>query len=362
MFREQPTPNADDKIANFDIAGKSVAGTMQNYDNVAGGLDKKIRKNAVHAIEFFVGANSEFFEGLPDEKKLDYLKDSLMYIAKKHGAENVIAASIHLDEKTPHLTAIVMPVAIDKKGRKGLSAKAFYGGSKHKMREVQDDFHAKVAKKHGLGRGEVGSEAVHKPAKQMRNEMKKALAAAEKREAEATTILSKTRDHVKRLEGVETNVRSGFYENVIKNWKAMEQKIVFDTPKPAWGEFAKEYRKRIVGRAEEFQKFMREVVRDGTKIMDRMLWAIEKNNPHLDTQHKREKQAELEKAALKSMAQKEAAQKKEEERLEREAAKLEQKKKKEQEEDEKRRRRLYLTEKARAKKQKQREKDRGMGR
>jgi len=355
MFREQPTPNADDKIANFDIVGKSVAGTMQNYDNVAGGLDKKIRKNAVHAIEFFVGANSEFFEGLPDEKKLDYLTDSLMYIAKKHGAENVIAASIHLDEKTPHLTAIVMPVAIDKKGRKGLSAKAFYGGSKHKMREVQDDFHAKVAKKHGLGRGEVGSEAIHKPAKQMRNEMKKALAAAEKMEAEATTILSKTRDHVKRLEGVETNVRSGFYEKVIQHWKAMEQKIVFDTPKPAWGEFAKEYRKRIVDRAEEFQKFMREVVRDGTKIMDGMLWAIEKNNPHLDTQHKREKQAELENAVLERRAQEEAARK---EQLVAEKAKEQ----REIEERERKKRVAETAAKLRAKKKKEREKDRGMGR
>ena len=32
---------------------------------------------------------------------------------------------------------------------------------------------AKVAKKHGLGRGEVGSAAIHKPAKQMRNKNEK---------------------------------------------------------------------------------------------------------------------------------------------------------------------------------------------
>jgi len=50
------------------------------------------------------------------------------------------------------------------------------------MREFQDDFYEKVAKRHGLGRGEVGSAARYKPAKQVRNEMKKALAATEKME------------------------------------------------------------------------------------------------------------------------------------------------------------------------------------
>ena len=66
-----------------------------------------------------------------------------------------MAAVVHRDEATPHLSAFVVPLTQD--GR--LSAKEFIGG-RSKMREDQSTY-AESVKKLGLERGIEGSRATH---------------------------------------------------------------------------------------------------------------------------------------------------------------------------------------------------------
>ncbi|WP_223952241.1 plasmid recombination protein, partial [Aeromonas hydrophila] len=64
--------------------------------------------------------------------------------------------SIHLDEKTPHMSAFVVPLTKD--GR--LSAKEFIG-NRTKMSNDQSSY-AEAVKHLGLVRGIEGSKATHK--------------------------------------------------------------------------------------------------------------------------------------------------------------------------------------------------------
>jgi hypothetical protein len=112
----------------------------------------------VLCLEYLITASPEFFDK-PDgtqSRRGDYFNDSLKWLEAKHGKENIVATSMHLDEKTPHLVAYVVP--IDGKGR--LNCKAFTG-TRELLRGMQTDFAEGVGKKHNLERGVEGSKARH---------------------------------------------------------------------------------------------------------------------------------------------------------------------------------------------------------
>ena len=86
------------------------------------------------------------------------------------GPESVVAAAgWHRDEAAPHVHVLAVPRPEGGSGRIGWCAvrdaavSRICGGGRagSKYRVLQDDFHARVSHRFGLGRGEVGSEAVH---------------------------------------------------------------------------------------------------------------------------------------------------------------------------------------------------------
>jgi len=110
--------------------------------------DVNIRSNAVLALDLLVTVPSEDMNRKSPEEIRAFLSDGYRWIVEKHGAENVMLATVHHDELGPHLHVMVAPM---KEGK--LNARDFYGGSRFKMREVQDDFYDKVSRHHGLERG-----------------------------------------------------------------------------------------------------------------------------------------------------------------------------------------------------------------
>ncbi len=155
-MREQNTPNADPnklkdnqtfRFKNGELVGSNtVADCMNNYHNK---LPKKIRKNAVHCLEFVVSGSHEQMMKMTEKERYKFFSESALHIAKKcGGTKNIIHAQIHNDEKTPHLTLFIVP--IDDKGK--LNARKFVGGTKDVMRKWQTEI-AEVGKKYGLERG-----------------------------------------------------------------------------------------------------------------------------------------------------------------------------------------------------------------
>jgi hypothetical protein len=157
-FREQLTPNADPaQLSRNRTVG--AQGTDSLLQAMKGRLPDKRRRDAVLCIEYLITASPEVFKrhgGHLDDLGGGYFADALVWLKKRHGADNVVSSTVHLDESTPHLVAYVVPRTKD--GR--LSCRDFLGGVT-KLRKMQDDFHAACGSSRGLERGVIGSNAKH---------------------------------------------------------------------------------------------------------------------------------------------------------------------------------------------------------
>ena len=157
-FRMQPTPNADPALTgrNRTVGAK---GSDQVLDALMRTLPSKRRKDAVLAIEYLVTASPEAFKrhgGRLDDMGDGYFADALKWLKTRHGAANVLSATVHLDESTPHMVVYVVPMTADRR----LSCRDFLGGPQ-KLRAMQASFHAEVGAHRGLERGVEGSKAKH---------------------------------------------------------------------------------------------------------------------------------------------------------------------------------------------------------
>ena len=126
--------------------------------------DRAIRKNAVLAVEFILSASPDYFRpddpsawGKYDQGRLDAWVDSQRkWLVDQFGQDNVVDLALHLDEATPHLHAVIVPIReTDNK----LAAAHWFDGPA-KLRKLQDSAAAAVAHL-GIERGEAFSVADH---------------------------------------------------------------------------------------------------------------------------------------------------------------------------------------------------------
>jgi hypothetical protein len=159
-FRERETPNADLKRLGSNqvlLGGKSSQDVIAAWRERA---PEKIRTNAVHGLEYFVGSSPEAMAAKSEAEQDAYFQQALDWIKERHGVENVLSAVIHRDETTPHMT--VMTIPLDKNGK--LNARALVG-SRQQLSAMQTDFADRVGAEHGLQRGLEGSKATHERVK-----------------------------------------------------------------------------------------------------------------------------------------------------------------------------------------------------
>lgn len=89
----------------------------------------------------------------------DWAMDSYQWCCEQFGQENVIGFQVHLDEKSPHCHALVIPVGRkgkDKKERVMWSAKFGKNGGEYKaiLHAMHTSLYEAVGKKYGLERGD----------------------------------------------------------------------------------------------------------------------------------------------------------------------------------------------------------------
>ncbi len=156
-FRERPTFNADPSRTPSNISHGP-----QNTKELVEAMEKrlesvaKIRKNAVCVIEYLMTASPEFFQSASIQQRDEYLDSCEQWLIERHGAENIICCTRHLDETSPHLCAYVVPIATNGK----LNASHWLDGRK-KLSAMQTDFAESVGKSFDLERGIEGSLATH---------------------------------------------------------------------------------------------------------------------------------------------------------------------------------------------------------
>jgi Plasmid recombination enzyme len=123
---------------------------------------RKIRPDAVYAVEILLTASPEYFRPNDPSKYGDYqvgkldawAKTSKDWLQREYG-DRIVRAELHLDEATPHIHAYLVPT--DENGQ--LNCKKIFGG-RAKMFAFQDSYAA--ATQHlGLERGVKNSRAEH---------------------------------------------------------------------------------------------------------------------------------------------------------------------------------------------------------
>lgn len=72
-----------------------------------------MRKDAVHMCGLIVSSDSAFFENLSPYHTKRFFEESKKFLTEFVGAESVISAKVHLDEKTPHMHFLHVPVTPD---------------------------------------------------------------------------------------------------------------------------------------------------------------------------------------------------------------------------------------------------------
>jgi len=108
-----------------------------------------IRKDAVKfQTHVLTGSHEEMKKIFEDKATSDkWVQENINWMCKKYGKENIVRFTLHMDERTPHIHAITVPITKDG----GLSAKSYANGKKE-LRMLQTDY-AKSMECFGLERG-----------------------------------------------------------------------------------------------------------------------------------------------------------------------------------------------------------------
>ena len=133
--RSNPDIDYERSGHNYDLhesaAGNYAEAIQNRIDDLL--LVKAVRKDAVHMCGLIVSSDSTFFEKLSPENTRRFFEESKIFLTEFVGVENVISAMVHLDEKTPHMHFLHVPVTPD--GR--LNAKSIY--TRESLKKLQTE-------------------------------------------------------------------------------------------------------------------------------------------------------------------------------------------------------------------------------
>lgn len=172
-YRLVDTPNADQERTTSH--NKEYINTDQvDYwslaeQRIAEAVTRKVRDDQVRAMEVVLTASPEWFKRDQDGQAEDvrggqWVESNLDFLKEKFGEKNVVSFTLHQDETTPHIHAVVIPITQNEKGRTCLSADRLFNPTT--LSQLQTDYAAAMAE-HGLERGIEGSRRQHQDMKQV---------------------------------------------------------------------------------------------------------------------------------------------------------------------------------------------------
>ena len=165
-YRLKDVPNADKAKQNLnrDLVPMRYASFTDAYRKKVDALPyyktHKIRKNAVRAIEivltFSHGADMDFSVDDWAKESMKWLDDTFN-VAPDASGPNIVSAVLHMDEGTPHIHAMIIPV--DECGH--LNARGLLNGP-HVLHRMKDEY-GKQMEKFGLQSPNRAKESYHIP-------------------------------------------------------------------------------------------------------------------------------------------------------------------------------------------------------
>lgn len=137
------------------------------------GLTRKVAGNQCKAIRIILTGTHEQMMKIQEEGRLDrWMEVNLKWLNETFGKENVVSCVLHMDEKTPHLHATIVPIVHTERQRREREGEKKYNTKsgprlsaddvlkRAKLREYQNTYAAAMSE-FGLKRGIVGSTARH---------------------------------------------------------------------------------------------------------------------------------------------------------------------------------------------------------
>ena len=151
------------------------------------GITRKIGINQVRVLRIMLSGTPENMQYIEAVGKLDeWCENNLAWLRKTYGSDNVVSAVLHMDEKTPHIHATVVPIVTGERRkvketqkREGKPEQETPGKKKYRKKSTNavrlcaddvmtrenlklfQDTYAEAMAKYGLQRGIDGSEAKH---------------------------------------------------------------------------------------------------------------------------------------------------------------------------------------------------------
>ena len=132
--------------APYSTYEKIFKDIRKNYD-----LKGMIKKVSNVMCEFIITSNKEFFEVIGEEETKRYFQTAYKFVANYNnlGEDFIVSAKVHLDESTPHLHIVFIPV-VHKKDKNGNEiskiACSEYWKGKDSYKKLQDSFYSYMTK------------------------------------------------------------------------------------------------------------------------------------------------------------------------------------------------------------------------
>ena len=165
------------ELIEFSEGVKNRAEAIQHRIENAG-ITRKITADQVRVVRGILSGTHEDIKQIESDGKLDeWCADNLDWLKKTFGAENLVSAVLHMDEKTPHIHATIIPIVTGE--RRKAKQEQLKTGRKYKTKPINaprlcaddvtardklkhyQDTYAEAMGKYGLQRGKEGSEAKH---------------------------------------------------------------------------------------------------------------------------------------------------------------------------------------------------------
>ena len=204
------------------------------------GIKRKITPDQVRAIRVMMSGTHEDLMKIQQEGRMDeWCNDSMRWLYKTFGQENIVSAVLHMDETTPHIHATIVPIVTGERrkakqkqqpeGKRSYRKKADAARlcaddvlNRDKLTGYHDDY-AKVMEKYGLQRGVRGSEARHVTTAQYYRDLKRQTGEletdvqqlqSEKEEAEKRLKQVRKEIGTQKLEAVKTEAKTALIAKV----------------------------------------------------------------------------------------------------------------------------------------------------
>ena len=190
------------------------------------GIKRKITHDQVRVVRVVLSGTHEDMMDIQENGRLDeWCSDSIQWLQATFGRENVVAAHLHMDEKTPHIHAAIVPIVTGerrKAKKEQTDGKRKYRKKTNSVRLCADDLfnrqtlvayhdnYARVMTKYGLQRGVRGSEARHTTTMQYYRDLKKK---NEVLETETRLLQEKKAEAQEELKQVKAEIRTDKLKN-----------------------------------------------------------------------------------------------------------------------------------------------------